>query len=107
MSLLKWNKDFALEQAAEDEELLQELIDIFKTSFASDIQIIQDGLRGGDYERVASAAHSIKGAAASLGIDGITEITRTIENEGKSGSLEETVRLLPRLEAMLEEILKL
>lgn len=36
MSDLRWNKAFALEQAAEDEELLQELIVIFKDSSASD-----------------------------------------------------------------------
>ena len=33
MSGLKWNKEFALEQVADDAELLQELLDIFKVDF--------------------------------------------------------------------------
>lgn len=36
MSQLEWNRDCALEQVAEDAELLQELLDFFKTSFESD-----------------------------------------------------------------------
>ncbi|WP_136808337.1 Hpt domain-containing protein [Desulfosediminicola flagellatus] len=107
MSLLKWDKEFALEQAAEDEELLNELLDIFKTSFQSDILRIKDGIKSSDAQVVAAAAHSIKGAASSLGIEGITEVTRRIEDDGKSGSIEEAVHLIPQLDHMLQEIMNM
>lgn len=107
MSLLKWDKEFALEQAAEDEELLNELLDIFKTSFQSDMQLIKDGVQSSDAKAVSNAAHSIKGAAASLGIEGITEVTRRIEDGGESGSVEEARSLMPQLELMLREILNM
>lgn len=104
MGLLKWNKDFALEQAADDAELLQELLEIFKTSFGSDVQLIKEGVAGNDPEQIAGAAHSIKGAASSLGIDGVTEVVRTIENDSKEGSIGKAKDLLPTLEDLLDEV---
>ena len=105
MSLLNWNREFALEQAAEDEELLMELIDIFKGSYSSDLQIMREGVETGDVSKVAGAAHSIKGAASSLGIEGISNLTKKIEDDAKSGSIGEAKLHLPDLEKMLEEIL--
>lgn len=68
MADLKWDKAFALEQAADDEELLAELMDIFKDSSANDLNLIEEGLAEKNADKVCSAAHSIKGASASLGL---------------------------------------
>lgn len=104
MGLLKWNKTFALEQAADDAELLQELLDIFKTSFASDLQLIKEGVAGSDAEQVAGAAHSIKGAASSLGINGIAEAAKDIEDDSKAGSIGKAKEYLEQLDEMLAEL---
>jgi HPt (histidine-containing phosphotransfer) domain-containing protein len=104
MTLLKWNKEFALEQAADDMELLEELLDIFKTSFASDIQLIQSGLATANANQIGGAAHSIKGASSSLGIEGITAVAKSIEDDCKNGSLEQAEALVGQLEKMLEEV---
>ncbi|WP_163336771.1 Hpt domain-containing protein [Desulfopila sp. IMCC35008] len=104
MGLLKWNKAFALEQAADDAELLQELLDIFKSSFASDLQQIKDGVAENDASLVGSAAHSIKGAASSLGIDGIAELVKQIEEEAKGGGVAIAKGNLDKLDEMLAEI---
>jgi HPt (histidine-containing phosphotransfer) domain-containing protein len=104
MTLLQWNKEFALEQAADDEELLEELLGIFKTSFAADLQLIKDAIKDKNPSQVASAAHSIKGASASLGIDGITQIVKSVEEGGKNGSVEEASNLVSQLEQMLGEL---
>ncbi len=85
MNALKWDKKFALEQAADDAELLQELLEIFKDSLHSDIQLIAQGLAENSAVKVCRAAHSIKGAAASLGILGIREIALAIEEESRGG----------------------
>lgn len=104
MGLLKWNKQFALEQAAEDAELLQELLDIFKEAFTSDLNLMREGIAGEDCEKITSAAHSIKGAAASLGIDGVTEVAKSIEFAAKDGNLEIAREEIPTLELMLAEM---
>ncbi len=107
MNTLKWDKEFALEQAADDAELLQELLEIFKDSFQSDINIIEQGLEEGGAAKVCRAAHSIKGAAASLGILGIHEIAFAIEEESREGGVGIARDKLPLLKSMREELEKL
>ena len=107
MEKLKWNREFALEQAAEDTDLLEELIDIFKKSCSKDFIAIEEGIAAGDAAKVCAAAHSIKGAAASLGIEAIRDIALDIENDSRQGSLataetkhqelDELLRLLQRI----------
>ncbi len=87
MNRLKWDKDFALEQAADDVDLLQELLAIFKQSCTSDYRSITKGLESDDAEMICAAAHSIKGAAASLGVEAIRDIAADIENDSRKGSI--------------------
>jgi histidine phosphotransfer protein HptB len=87
MNTLKWDKKFALDQAADDAELLQELLEIFKESYRSDLALIKEGIQKGDAKQVYGAAHSIKGAAASLGIEGVREVAMSVEADSRNGSL--------------------
>jgi HPt (histidine-containing phosphotransfer) domain-containing protein len=87
MDTLNWDKNFALDQTADDEELLKELLEIFKDSFQSDLQIIKQGLAEGSASMISAAAHSIKGAAASLGFLGINELAMQIEKDSRDGGL--------------------
>ncbi len=87
MSSLKWNKDFALEQTLGDEELLDELITLFKDSSESDYQQLKDAIAAKDSGGVVAAAHSLKGASASLGIEAIRELAMVIETQGREGDL--------------------
>ncbi len=102
MSDLKWNKNFALEQAADDEELLQELIVIFKESSVSDLANLKQGISKGDAAMGRASAHSIKGAAASLGFEGIQEVTSTMEADCREGNLNVATELLPELEELVK-----
>ena len=101
MSDLKWDKAFALEQAADDEELLQELIEIFKESSLSDLANVKQSIEKGDADMGRSSSHSIKGAAASLGFQGIREVTEAMEADCRDGSLTVITAKLPELEQLL------
>jgi len=107
MNVLRWDKKFALEQAADDTELLEELLDIFKDSLRSDINIIEEGTLAGDTAKVCSGAHSIKGAAASLGILAINEVAMKIEEDSRAGGLTQAEQLLPKLRTLLAEVQKM
>ncbi len=104
MNALKWNKEFALEQAADDAELLEELLDIFKGSFKSDLQLIEQGLAEGSAPKIRGAAHSIKGAAASLGILGIHEIVKQVEDDSREGGLDVARGKIEILQSLLVEL---
>jgi HPt (histidine-containing phosphotransfer) domain-containing protein len=108
MNELCWDKQFALEQAAEDAELLQELIDIFKSSYKADLRLLEEGLgEEGGADKVCRAAHSMKGAAASLGIQGIQRLALAIEEESRRGVLDTARSSLAALHALGEELDKL
>ncbi len=102
MNELNWNREFALEQAADDPELLQELIDIFKDSCVGDFASIKSGLESQDAEMVSAAAHSIKGAAASLGLESIRDIAYAIESDSRNGSLSVTESKIGDLDTLLK-----
>jgi len=104
MNALKWDKQFALEQAADDAELLEELLEIFKDSLASDLQIIGQGVSEKSAAKIMGAAHSIKGAAASLGIQGIREIAMLIEEDSRDGGVEVARDKFSALQDLLTEL---
>ncbi len=85
MTDLLWDRAFALEQSGDDVELLQELLELLKSSSISDLEKINAGLSGDDGDAVADAAHSIKGAAASLGVEGLRVVAYDIEKKGRAG----------------------
>ena len=88
MPSLNWNQEYALEQTAGDKELLQELLSLFKTSFAADLKKIERAIKDNNPHDLATAAHSIKGAAASLGIEGVRSLALELEKKGLNGSLD-------------------
>lgn len=104
MNALKWDKEFALEQAADDAELLKELLEIFKESFLSDLQLIEEGLAEGSVVKIMGAAHSIKGAAASLGILGIYETALQLEEDSRAGGLDGARENLEILQSLLTDL---
>lgn len=107
MTALNWDKDFAMEQAADDAELLGELLEIFKDSLRSDISIIEEGLSENDPAKISGAAHSIKGAASSLGIMGINEVALRIENDSREGGVGEARENIENLKTLMAQLLEL
>lgn len=111
MNSLQWNKEFALEQTAGDKELLEELLLLFKDSSAADFQQLQEAVQAGDMASILSAAHSIKGAAASLGIEGIRsvslEIEQTAREEGDKADIEKRASQLGELLGQFNALVEL
>lgn len=104
MADLGWNRRFALEQAGEDEEMLRELLELLRDSARADLERIREGVKAGDGGAAGQAAHSIKGAAASLGITGLSELAYEIEKAGAAGELESVKARLSLLQQMIGQI---
>ena len=101
---LQWDRDFALEQAGDDEEMLAELLDLLYTSSADDLAKIKAAMAAGDVAGMGDAAHSIKGAAASLGIEQLAALAEAMEKAGRAGDLDGAVMLVAPLEVMVAEL---
>ncbi len=87
MSDLQWDKKFALEQAGDDHDLLTELLGLLRSFSRDDLQKIKAALKAADGDGVADAAHSIKGAAASLGFESLRAVAYEFEKRGRAADL--------------------
>ena len=101
MSTLLWNREFALEQTAGDEELLEELLELFKDSSGQDFEQLCRAADSGDAPGVVAAAHSIKGAAASLGIEGVRLLAKEMEDAAREGTVDFALAKKDELAALL------
>ena len=104
MSKLQWDRAFALEQTAGDEELLEELLTLFNNSSADDYTKLCQAAQAGDTEGVIAAAHSLKGASASLGIEEIRVLALEIETEARNGSVNCALTKKEEMAGLLAEI---
>ena len=102
MAELDWDRDFALAQGGDDEEMLAELLVLFRDSSASDLARINDGLVAEDPVAVADAAHSIKGASASLGVEGVRKVAAELEKQGRANDLSQGKELAAQLAVLLK-----
>ncbi len=101
MTDLQWDRKFALEQAGGDEEILAELLELFRHSARADLEKIKDGVAKNDPVAMGEAAHSIKGAAASLGVEAVRRVAYEIEKAGRGGDLSGASQQVPSLEELL------
>nr|WP_320012845.1 Hpt domain-containing protein [uncultured Desulfobulbus sp.] len=104
MADLHWNREFALEQTAGDEELLEELLILFKDSASADLEQLQQAINSEDTDGVVRAAHSLKGASASLGMEGIRDIAMAMESDARDGSVAVARQKIDEMSALLEEV---
>lgn len=81
-----------------------ELLDLFVHTTRSDLTSIAEAVASGDAQKAASAAHSIKGAAANLGLGDMSDEARTIEERSRGGRLDETGDAVRALEERLTSL---
>jgi HPt (histidine-containing phosphotransfer) domain-containing protein len=78
-------KELAENLEMEVDEFL-EIMELFLKTSAFDLNQLESGIEEGDGKRVIIAAHSIKGAAANLGLLEIYEVARKTEMEARENN---------------------
>ncbi|MBT6627479.1 MAG: response regulator, partial [Gemmatimonadetes bacterium] len=94
----------ALDRMADDEELLQEVIELFLEDMPKQVSLLQQHLDAGNVEEMGRTAHGVKGAAANIGAERVREAALLIEEAGKVGDLSLGVDLVAALRVDLEEL---
>ena len=80
-----------------DKEFLLEVLAGFFDTAANQIDTIQQAISDGDAEKVWQEAHSMKGGAANLTAENLSETARNLETMGKSEDLKGCCEALGRL----------
>ncbi len=112
---LDFDREELLARVDNDRELLQDLLRIFKEEFPKQLQALREAVRFADGERVAAAAHTMKGMLSNLAAiqsaasaERLERLGRNAEKQGFPEALaafeRDATRLLPQLDACMEEV---
>lgn len=96
-----WSKTQALERVGGDEELLQELCQIFISEYPKLLEKVREAIVAGNADGVQRAAHSLKGEVSYLGAPNATETARLLEDMGRAKDLSRAAETLISLEQAL------
>jgi len=75
----------------EEDEYL-ELVELFVETSKTDLKNLRSAINNKDMEMIARIAHSLKGVAMNLGLDGFIELAKTIEKTARDEELKETAK---------------
>ena len=82
-----FNRQALLQRVEGDEELLEEMLDIFLEYTPPQLEEIRQAIQTGDAPGLQGRAHSIKGAAASISAEAVQEAAGQLEQAGKNRDL--------------------
>ena len=81
-----------------------ELLELLVGTGTQDINTLKEAVLANDANRAAKAAHSLKGAAANLGLTDLSEMAKQAEMQAKQGILQGLEEKINALEAKLNEV---
>ena len=87
-----------------EEDEFFELVELFVKTSASDLDRLQSAIHGGHTQQAVEAAHSVKGAAGSLGFTEIYDIAKAIEEKAGQNSLEGASQALKAIRDRYDQI---
>ena len=88
MELSVWNRNAMLERMMQDEELAKEIISEFHKEIPVLLEEIKSCLAMPDHDGIARHAHTIKGVAASLSAEILSDLSSQLEVAAKSSQTE-------------------
>ena len=98
------DQDALWERVAGDVGFLATMVDIFVADVPGRLDAIRAGLRQSDAHVVERAAHSLKGALATMAADGAAADAFRLEELGRSGHLDGAAEILAALERQVADV---
>ena len=102
---LKKSKDALLIQYEGDEQLVEELLEVFRNEIPGLVRKIRDAVEARDPAHLAMHAHACKSAVGAVGLTAAREIVSAIERAAKAGDLENAARYYEKLTRELKSLL--
>jgi signal transduction histidine kinase/DNA-binding response OmpR family regulator len=81
------------------DRLLSRLIALYRDDSSQLLADIDNGLKSGDAEAIARAAHTLKSSSANLGATGVAAIARQIETSARAGEIADLAASVTKLRA--------
>ncbi|AXC13519.1 PAS/PAC sensor hybrid histidine kinase [Acidisarcina polymorpha] len=94
-----WNRTKTLEGLGGDENLLRDVMEIFREQAPQHLAYLRVAIVEGDARAVEATAHSLKGELGYLCVPETYQISRDLETAGRESDLQAAAKLLPKFEA--------
>ena len=85
-----------------DLAFVDELIDTYIDDAMVQLEAMRGAAAAGDAEAMVRPAHSLKSSSANVGATAVAEASRTLEADGRSGSIDDAVARVAACEAAFE-----
>ena len=85
-----------------DLAFVDELIDTYIDDATVQLEAMRGAAAAGDAEAMVRPAHSLKSSSANVGATAVAEASRTLEADGRSGSIDDAVARVAACEAAFE-----
>jgi CheY-like chemotaxis protein len=95
---IAWDRAKALERVDGDEQLLQEVVQIFLEESPKQLAKLRQAVTVGDADLLERAAHSMKGELGYLAVPDSCQKARVLEQMGRTRNLEQAAETLAVLE---------
>ena len=93
-----------LEIAGGDLEFVDELIDTYLDDAAGQLDAMRAAAAAGDAAAMVRPAHSLKSTSANVGAVGLVELCRSLEADGRSGTVADAAARVGRCEAAFADV---
>ncbi len=106
MTNAAWFDETVLTRLSETvgEDVMQEIIDLFRKHTPQRIEAAREGLRSGMLNEVARAMHSLKSSAAMIGASRVEEIARRMEETATQQGADALVSQLDDLDTAMAHV---
>jgi HPt (histidine-containing phosphotransfer) domain-containing protein len=99
------DKKAVLERIDNDQELFDEICDIFRSDGPELVRRLREAVEAGEIPVAIRHAHSLRSSSANIGANELSELAHQAERVGKGGDLRELHDLLPLIDAQLNEVI--
>ena len=91
------DKEGGLRRLGGDQEIYNELMELFIDQTTEQVEQLKEAVKNRTAESVQKIAHSIKGAAANLGVMVVQKTAFELEQIGSNNELDDAEKLLSKL----------
>lgn len=98
------NKDWLSSMASTKKEFLTKLFTVFLRDEPARVQEIRKALEAEEMDKLKYLAHSLKGAAATMGADRVRDACLHLEYSARDGNRELSMKNLTELEHEMKQV---
>ncbi|MFQ5494205.1 MAG: Hpt domain-containing protein [Phycisphaerae bacterium] len=97
-------ENFIGSRLVQEDPSFADIVEEFVEGIKERLTTMDQAIQAGDYDRLRSAAHQLKGSGGGYGYPTLTERAATLEQTAKNGAMDECVKAFSDLKSLCERV---